>query len=114
MCNSEMSDSCQVPQQGGGLCGASSDCVAPIECAFNVCGGSGASCASNNDTLCDTLAHLVCNGVSDQCESRQPVGGYCLDDNDCVANVGYVFLDCIMSTDCQGTCQSTAFLQVWI
>ena len=51
------------------------------------CGGLGANCLNNLDSMCDQSNNFVCNAGSSSCQQPQAVGGPCSEDQDCVSGI---------------------------
>ena len=131
-CNETCIDNvCQNVQVIGGLCDAldGNDCVGNVDCGIDVqfglgyCGGVGADCSINDDTLCNpVLQSDVC--VFDQCGSVGSIDDGCQEDADCANTIGCATssglcgnrgASCISNSDCKiqdslscifGTCET--------
>ena len=100
LCSSNNDTSCNPPlvcngghcQELGNLgdtCEEGKDCSVLLDCGDGVCGGEGAACSENDDSLCngavlqDGVETLVCNLYHNACVFTQPKGGYCAETADC-------------------------------
>ena len=96
---------CAIAMGPGAPCdvGDDSDCLPGIFCGNNgVCGGSEASCATNDNSRCDQGSGLVC--ISNRCSQPSGNGGVCDDNSDCTNGNTCVSNVCILPQPLGGNC----------
>ena len=105
---------CSDVEGMGEPCDEEADCQGFIDCGEDdLCGGPGASCTPNNDTLCNTqLGAEVC--IFNKCDGLKPISGLCQEDADCEGSIGCssgtcgsAGASCVSNTDCNSAASLT-------
>ena len=79
----------------------SQDCNSPIECSETTCGGSGATCVDDNDSLCGS--GLKC--IDGNCRSPSALNGPCdAANSDCASPLVCIYDKCVNPSAVSGPC----------
>ena len=112
-------NTCSDVEGMGEPCDEEADCQGFIDCGEDdLCGGQGASCTPNNDTLCNIESGAeAC--IFNVCDVLRSISGLCQEDADCEGSIGCssgtcgsAGASCVFNTDCNSAASLTCIHQV--